>query len=56
MNSTALKCTTVGLMNARMAAAFFSVKRLAPIDPVTNMRPTRVAAAVPTSTWKSCQE
>src|SRR5262249_3592056 len=53
--STALKCTTVGLMNAFIAARSFSVKTLVPIETATNMRPTKVAAAVPIKRSKSCQ-
>ena len=53
--STALKCTTVGLMKAFIAARSFSVKTLVPIEAATNMRPTKVAAAVPMSRSKSCQ-
>ena len=50
MNSTALKCTAVGLRKARMPARLFSVNTCAPTEAVTNMSPTSVAEAVPTST------
>ena len=55
MTSTVVKCTTVGLMKACIAARLFSVKTLAPIEAATNMRPTKVAAAVPIKRSKSCQ-
>ena len=55
MTSTVVKCTTVGLMKASIAARFFSVKMLAPIKAATNMSPTNVAAAVPIKRSKSCQ-
>jgi len=55
MTSTVVKCTTVGLMKACIAARLFSVKTLAPIEAATNMSPTNVAAAVPIKGSKSCQ-
>src|SRR5262249_9487135 len=55
MTSTVVKCTTVGLMKACIAARLFSVKTLAPIEAATNMSPTSVAAAVPIKRSKSCQ-
>jgi hypothetical protein len=48
MRSTAVKCTTVGLIKARIASRFLSVNTWAPIEAETNMSPTRVADAVPT--------
>ncbi len=49
-NSTAAKCTTVGVMNAAIEARFSSLKMLEPIDTAMNIRPTSVADAVPTRT------
>ncbi|MFL5108991.1 MAG: vitamin B12-dependent ribonucleotide reductase, partial [Xanthobacteraceae bacterium] len=40
ITSTVVKCTTVGLMKACIAARLFSVKTLAPIEAAPNMRPT----------------
>src|SRR5262245_20849388 len=53
--STELKCTTVGPKKTFIAARSFSVKTFAPIEAATNLRPAKVAAAVPTSPSKSCQ-
>ena len=49
-SSAAPKCTTVGVMKARIAARFRLASWLAPIEAKTNIRPTSVAAAVPPKT------
>ena len=54
MRSTAVKCTTVGLIKARIASRFLSVNTWAPIEAATNMSPTSVADAV--QTWASRRE
>ena len=46
-NSAEAKWTTVGVMKARIGSRYLTENRLAPIEAKTNIKPTRVAAAVP---------